>query len=208
MPPRSIPDSTASTYFVDRPVLRSLRHFHSMLDNPGLRARICLSSGDVRLGKTAPHRIAAPALRPQKPHRCHFLMFSSLRWPPARTILLRAMTTKVATGADYRAYPGLALLLCHCGKWAFRVDSHFPLFDPGLGAERPPVGCPIDWHVVPTPDPPWPASIGSEESILPATIDPDLVRAIHGRQLLAYEQGGEVPGTIIADDLVFLNERI
>jgi hypothetical protein len=30
----------------------------------------------------------------------------------------------------------------------------------------------------------------SEKSILSATMDPDLVRAIHGRQLLAYEQGG------------------
>jgi hypothetical protein len=39
-------------------------------------------------------------------------------------------------------------------------------------------------------------------------MDPDLVRAIHSRQLLAYEQGGEVAGTIIADDLVFLNDRI
>jgi hypothetical protein len=39
-------------------------------------------------------------------------------------------------------------------------------------------------------------------------MDPDLVRAIHGRQLLAYEQGGEVPGAIIPDDLVFFNEGI
>jgi hypothetical protein len=116
------------------------------------------------------------------------------------------MPTKIAIGVDYRTYPGLALLLCHCGKWAFRVNSHFPLFDRGLGAERPSVGCPIDWHVVPTPDPPRPALMGSEKSILPATMDPDLVRAIHGRQLLAYEQGGEVPGTIAAEDLIFFSE--
>jgi len=118
------------------------------------------------------------------------------------------MATKVTIGADYRTHPGLALLLCHCGKWAFRVDSHFPLFDPGLGAERATAGCPIDWHVVPMPDPPRPASIVSEKSILPAMMDPELVRAIHRRQLLAYEQGGEVPGAIVPDDLVFFDERI
>jgi hypothetical protein len=120
------------------------------------------------------------------------------------------MATKVATGADYRVHPGLALLLCHCGKWAFRVDSHFPLFDPGLGAERPRVGCPIDWHVVPMPEPPGPGPtlVEREKSILPATMDPDLVRAIHGKQLLAWGHVGELPGTIIADGLPFFSESI
>jgi hypothetical protein len=121
------------------------------------------------------------------------------------------MPTKVATGADDRVHPGLALLLCHCGKWAFRVDSHFPLFDPGLGAERPRVGCPIDWHVVPMPEPPGPALVESDKSVLPAaTMDPDLVRAIHGKQLLACEHVGAAltnlllvePGARVSTDQV------
>jgi hypothetical protein len=101
------------------------------------------------------------------------------------------MPTTIATEADYRTHPGLALLLCHCGKWAFRVDSHFPLFDRGLAAGRPSVGCPIDWHVVPVPDPPPRTARKSEKSVLSATMDPSLVRAIHGNQLLAYERGNE-----------------
>ena len=120
----------------------------------------------------------------------------------------KTMPTKLATGTDHRAHPSLALLLCHCGKWAFRVDSHFPLFDRGLAVERPSVGCPIDWHVVPMPDPPPRTSMKSEKFVLPAMMDPNLVRAIHGRQLLAYDQGGEVPGIITADDPVFFYESI
>jgi hypothetical protein len=119
------------------------------------------------------------------------------------------MPTKVSTGIDYRSHPGLTLLLCHCGKWAFRVDSHFPLFDPGSGAERPPVGCPIDWHVVPMPDPPLFVSMEQrDKSILPVAMDQDLVRAIHSKQLLAYEQRGEPPGMMIADGLAFFDENI
>jgi hypothetical protein len=50
----------------------------------------------------------------------------------------------------------------------------------------------------------------SEKSVgeLPARMDPDLVRAIHSRQLLAYGQGGDEPGTIAADDPVFFEGRI
>jgi hypothetical protein len=118
------------------------------------------------------------------------------------------MPTKVSIGIDYRTHPGLALLLCHCGKWAFRVDSHFPLFDPGLGAERPRVGCPIDWDVVPMPDPPLFVSMERDKLILPVTMDQDLVRAIHSKQLLAYEQRDEPPGMIVADGLAFFNESI
>jgi hypothetical protein len=39
-------------------------------------------------------------------------------------------------------------------------------------------------------------------------MDPDLVRAIHGKQLLACEHVGELPGTIIADGLPFFSESI
>jgi hypothetical protein len=120
------------------------------------------------------------------------------------------MPTRAETGASCLAHPSLALLLCHCGKWAFRVDSHFPLFDRGSAAERPSVGCPIDWHVVPTPDPPPRTSMKGEKSVheLCARIDPDLIRAIHGRQLLACEQGGEELGAIATDDPALFNERI
>jgi hypothetical protein len=43
------------------------------------------------------------------------------------------------------------LLLCHCGKWAFRLGSNFPIFDPGPLATPPAPGGPIDWHVAPIP---------------------------------------------------------
>ncbi len=117
------------------------------------------------------------------------------------------MPTIAETEAGARAHPGLALLFCHCGKWAFRVDSHFPLFDPGPAAKRLSVGCPIDWHVVPTADPPpsLPAS-KAENSVndVPTRMDPDLIRTIYGEELLARERWLELPETVTANDLVFL----
>jgi hypothetical protein len=114
------------------------------------------------------------------------------------------MTTKSATKAGDRAIPSVAMLLCECGKWAFRVDSHFPLFDPGPAAKRPAVGCPIDWQVVPTADPPPLRAPKTEiKEVLPK-MDPDMVRAIHGEAMLAREQWFELPKSVTANELAFL----
>jgi hypothetical protein len=116
------------------------------------------------------------------------------------------MPTIADTRAGARAHHGLALVLCHCGKWAFRIDSHFPLFDPGPAGKRTSVGCPIDWHVVPSADPPPRRASKAENSVtdVAARMDPDLVRAIHGEELLAREQWVELPETVTANELTFL----
>jgi hypothetical protein len=116
------------------------------------------------------------------------------------------MPTIAETKACARAHHGLALVLCDCGKWAFRIDSHFPLFDPGPAGKRPSVGCPIDWHVVPTADTPPRRAPKAENSIIDIAerMDADLVRAIHGEELLAREQWVELPGTVTANELAFL----
>src|SRR5438270_5586204 len=100
------------------------------------------------------------------------------------------MPTRSETKVGDRAFPSIALLFCDCGKWAFRVDSHFPLFDLGPAAKRPPLGCPIDWHVVPTPDPPPLRASKAESSVneMPSRIDPDLVRTIQDEELVARGQ--------------------
>ena len=118
------------------------------------------------------------------------------------------MPTRSTTKVGDRAFPSVAMLPCDCGKWAFRVDSHFPLFDPGPAAKRPAVGCPIDWHVVPTADPPPLRASKAEnsETDVPARMDPDLVRTIYGEELLARGQWLELPETVTANDLVFLEE--
>jgi hypothetical protein len=117
------------------------------------------------------------------------------------------MPTKVDGGGVDPAHPCLRLLLCHCGKWAFRVDSHFPLFDRGPEAERPTIGCPIDWHVVPMPEPPVrpPTKSAPAPSI---SMDSVIVREIYSRQLLANEQGSEFAERKSADTFVFLREAI
>jgi hypothetical protein len=116
------------------------------------------------------------------------------------------MPTRSESKAGDRAFPSTALLFCHCGKWAFRVDSHFPLFDLGPAAKRPSVGCPIDWHVVPTADPPPLRASKAENSAndVPARMDPDLIRTIHGEELLAREHWIELPETVTANELAFL----
>src|SRR6266699_1526938 len=113
------------------------------------------------------------------------------------------MPTRAEIEVGSRRHPSIALLLCHCGKWAFRVDSHFPLFDPGPTAARPSAGCPIDWHVVPMAEPLPRTSMVTEKSArelcaLSGSIHPDLVRTIHAGELLAYE-----PGAIAADEFRF-----
>jgi hypothetical protein len=115
------------------------------------------------------------------------------------------MTTKSATKAGDRAVPSVAMLLCECGKWAFRVNSHFPLFDRGPAAKRPAVGCPIDWHVVPTADPPSVRAPKAENSVNEASaMDPDLVRTIRAEDLLTHVQGFELPRSVTANELAFL----
>jgi hypothetical protein len=114
------------------------------------------------------------------------------------------MTTKSATKAGDRAVPSVAMLLCECGRWAFRVNSHFPLFDPGPAAKRPAVGCPIDWQVVPTAEPlPLGAPKAGIKDVLPK-MDPNSVRTIRGEAMLAREQWFELPRSVTASELAFL----
>ena len=113
------------------------------------------------------------------------------------------MPTRVRLEIGELPHPALALLVCHCGKWAFRVDSHFPLFDPGPAAKRPSAGCPIDWHVVPTADDPAPVRTTKRASNS-ISLAPALISEIREQELLAREDWIKLlPESITPSDLAF-----